>query len=212
MGHPGRHFAERRHLSGLNEFLFHLDAFGDVGGAEDADAAVFDHGRGGTDVHAQGRAVGLDVRHAGKDGEGPQLGGVLLALLGQEEIEDAAPDQFVFPLASVHFDGSGVAVEDGEFGGVQQEDGVGDAVENGLVGALGRLQLVLERMDERHVDAHFHNRGHVAVLVEQGHGLHEPVVPRPVGVDAAFLIALDGPFLPWVRWTEHSGQGVVRPL
>ena len=58
------------------------------------------------------------------------------------------------------------------------------------------LQLVLEGMDERHVDAHFHNRGHVAVLVEQGHGLHEPVVPRPVGVDAAFLIALDGPFLP----------------
>ena len=59
----------------MNEFLFHLDAFGDVGGAEDADAAVFDHGRGGTDVHAQGRAVGLDVRHAGKDGEGPQLAG-----------------------------------------------------------------------------------------------------------------------------------------
>ena len=209
VGHAGGHFPEGRHLARLNELLLHLDAFGDVRGAQDADRAVLDPRRGGPDVHAQGRAVGPDVGHAGKDGEGAELRGVLLAFLGQEQVEDAAADQFL-ARAAVHFDGGGVAVGDGQLGGVEQEDGVGDAIEDGLVGPLGGLQLVLEGMDERHVDAHFHDRGDVAVAVEEGDGLDEPVVARAVGVDPAFLIALDDAFVPCADdGAFGTGRGAV---
>ena len=195
VGYAGGHFPESRHLAGLNELLFHFDAFGNICRTKDEDRAILDPGRGRTDIHPQECAVSPDVGHTGKDSEGAQLRGILLTFLRQEQVEDAGSDKRI-ARASVHLDGCRVAVGDIQVDGIKQEHCIGNAVENGFMGAFGNLQLGLEGTNERHVDAHLHDRRNLPAAVEKRDSLYEPVVARTIRVDAAFLRALDEAGIP----------------
>ncbi len=190
MGDPGRHLAQGRHLARLDELLLGLEPLGDVARRDQEHPPAGVLGGGDPHVHEEETSVAAHLAHLVDHVHAADPFLHAAALLGREEVEKVSPMELL-PGEAVDALHRRVAVADLEGLGVQDEDRVGDVVEDLVVLALGALEEKLELLEGGDVEVHLHGGDDLAVLVADGGRLDQPVGGGSVLVQAPLLADVD---------------------